>query len=144
MRTSRKPRFVLIFLLVLCALFIYGYTSRMDELAGLQAEMVAIQSRIDHAKQEQTKLVDERAYVTSPEYLNRTAREDFDMGKPGDRLVVPIPPEGGTSVTGGMAVAAASVPETTALAFDPHDLPVWQQWVTFFTDTRPTGARQVR
>lgn len=147
MRTSRKPRFVLVFLLALCALFVYGYTARLDELAGLQAEIADVQARIDHARQEQKKLESRLADVTSDDYLDRAAREIFDYGKEGDRLVVPIAPEEGAA-RGGMATLSGSANAPAALLFDPHDLPVWQQWVAFFADShsasRPSSARPVR
>lgn len=143
MRPSRKPRFVVIFLLVLCAVFIYGYTARMGELAGLQVELVAIQARVGDANQDRKKLESERAYVASADYLDRTAREDFDFGKAGDRLVVPIQALDGASGTAssGMAVPAGAAVNAAAVVFDPHDLPVWQQWVTFFADGRARAAR---
>ncbi|MCC6168238.1 MAG: septum formation initiator family protein [Caldilineaceae bacterium] len=149
MRTSRKPRFVLVFLLALCALFVYGYTARLDELAGLQAKIVTMQARIDDAKQEQTKLESVRADIAGDDYLDRAAREIFDYGKEGDRLVVPIAPGEGAAraVTGGMAMQPGSANVTAAL-FDPHDLPVWQQWVAFFAEShsafRLSNARPAR
>ncbi len=140
MRSSRKPRFVLIFLLALCALFVYGYTARMDELAALQGEITVMEARIAEAKQEQERLVEQLAYVNSPDFLDQSARKDFDMGLEGDRLVVPIPQPGRAdpSVTGGMVVELPGETGATALGFDPHDLPVWQQWVTFFADSGST------
>lgn len=138
MRPTRKPRLVLVFLLALCALFVYGYTARMQGLGVLQTEIVAMQGRIDHAQQEQQRLTGELRHFTSPDYLEQTAREDFDSGREGDVVIVPIKPgsaEGST--TGGMAVPAVGA-EATAV-FDPHDLPVWQQWATFFATNLSTA-----
>lgn len=138
MRPTRKPRLVLVFLLALCALFVYGYTARMQELDVLQTEIVAMQGRIDHAQQEQQRLIGELKHFTSPDYLEQAAREDFDFGREGDVVIVPIKPGGGeSSTTGGMAVQPAIA--EPVLVFDPHDLPIWQQWVTFFSTNLGTA-----
>lgn len=97
-----------------------------------------MQARIDHARLEQEQLEDELAYVTSPDYLDETARQDFDMGKQGDRLIVPIAEAEDAGAT-SIGAAASPTEAEPADAFDPYDLPVWQQWVTFFAANSRTA-----
>lgn len=140
MRPSRKTRFLLIFLLVLCALFVYGYTARLRELSALQDEIAAMQSRIDHARLEQKRYEEELAYVMSPDYLGAAARQDFDMGIEGDRLIVPVVKADSVGATStGAAAALLAETEAAATPFDPYDLPVWQQWVAFLTANSRTA-----
>lgn len=128
MRPSRKPRVILILLIALCGIFVYSYTSRLMEKAAIEAEIVEMQARIREAKAEQYQLTAELESLSQPDYIDKVAREDFGYAKPGDKVLVvvkeptPSPLEDKTS---GLAGATSTV--------DLRNLPVWRQWVVFFT-----------
>ena len=129
MRPSQKPRIILIILIALCGLFVYSYTSRLAEKSHLNAEIMAVQARIDAAKTEQLELQEELAYISQPDYINEAARVQFNSVKPGDRVLV--------IVDKPVAKADAAMESLTAVAsanpIDYRNFPVWQQWVVLFT-----------
>lgn len=59
--------------------------------------------RKEQLVQEQKKLNDELAYVQSDYYAEKVAREELQLGKPGETVV--IVPEGMISVEGKKAIA---------------------------------------
>lgn len=128
MRPSRKPRLILIFLIGLCGLFVYSYTLRLIEKSGVETDIVRLQARIDAAKTEQFELLAEREALSEPDYLDRAAREIFDWARPGDKVLMMIK-EPASAPDTAQAPAVTSVTP----AVDLQNLPVWQQWVSFFT-----------
>jgi cell division protein FtsB len=128
MRPSRKPRIILILLIGLCGIFVYSYTSRLGEQSHVQAEIVAMQARIDAAKAEQFELLGELDALSDADFLDRVAREKFGLAKPGDKLLVIIDePSENANIGNGL------VPATTTNPIDFRNFPVWQQWIVFFT-----------
>ena len=128
MSSTRKPRLILMLLIALCGYFIYGYSTRLIELGRIEAEIDAKETKIAMALVEQAELNAELASLNSPDYLDKAAREIFDMAKPGDTVLMVIKP------TPQAIVAAEEVaaPNTSGIATG-EVLPVWQQWVDFFT-----------
>jgi cell division protein FtsB len=144
MGSSRKPRFLLILMLGLCGFFVFGYAERSAQRAELERGNDALRAEIGEAEAKQKVLLKELAYVRSPDYLEETARKDFDMGLPGDRAVVivhegdaaPAAPSAGvlrmdTTVTSVMPVSAPARSTAAGKA------PVWQQWVNLFAGDTP-------
>jgi cell division protein DivIC len=129
MRSSRKSRVILIFLIALCGLFVYSYTSRLMEKAQVEAQIAEVQARIVEAKTEQEKLLKERKALDQPDFIDRVARRNFGMGRPGDKVVVLI--KGPASAP--VAENVSAVPSTVVSSLDVGNLPVWRQWVAFFT-----------
>jgi cell division protein FtsB len=128
MRPSQKPRVILMFLIALCGLFVYSYASRLAEKSRIEAEIVAMQSRIDEAKTEQYQLLEELDQVKQPDYIDRVAREKFNRAMPGDKVLVIIDEsEASTSNDTRGSASAATNP------IDYRNFPIWQQWVVFFT-----------
>lgn len=127
MRQSRKPRIILIILIALCGLFVYSYTSRLGEKARLDGQIAAMQTRIDQAKIEQLELQEEYSQLNQPDFLDRAARELFDMALPGDKLLVILDEDESSTNTTETALGTATNP------IDYRSFPIWQQWVVFFT-----------
>jgi cell division protein FtsB len=128
MRPSRKPRIILIFLIALCGIFVYSYTSRLMEKAQLDAQIAEVQARIDDAKTEQLELLAERDNLDQPEYIDRVAREIFGWVKPGDTALMVIKEPAPSPFAENVAAAATSISTV-----DLRNLPVWKQWVVFLT-----------
>jgi len=128
MRTSRKPRIILILLIALCAIFVYSYTARLGEKSRVEADIVRTQVQIDKAQSEHYRLLKERDELSEPDFLDRVAREDFGLARPGDKLLVIMDQPTTNSSASDVAVAAP-----VANPIDYRNFPVWQQWVVFFT-----------
>jgi cell division protein FtsB len=128
MRPSRKPRIILVFLIALCALFVYSYTSRLAEKSHLDALIAAEQGRIAEAKVENAILREEQAKLQQPDYLDQLARKLFGYGKPGDQLwtIIDAPEHASSS-------AESTVAESPVNPLDFRNYPVWRQWIVFFT-----------
>ena len=127
MRTSRKPRVILIFLIALCGVFVVSYTTRMAQKSHLETEISAMKARINEAKNEQAMLLDEYEKLDQPDYIDRIARTYFDRVLPGDRVLVIVDEPSAASKQGRAPTFAASNP------IDYRNFPIWQQWVVFFT-----------
>jgi cell division protein FtsB len=133
MQTYRRSRVVLVALLILCGYFVYGYTTRLAAKAEIVRANEALRAKIVQAQQTGRRLEMELKYVTSPDYIDRVAREEFDLAKPGDRVIVMVDPVTGapavTNILGLPAGMAAGRRTTT-----PEVVPVWQQWLDFLAE----------
>jgi cell division protein DivIC len=127
-RPSRKPRIILIFLIALCGIFVYSYTARLMEKAQLESQIAQVQARIDGAKTEQLELLAQRDKLDQPEYIDWVAREIFGWVKPGDTALMVIKEPVSSRLAEDVSAAATAIS-----AVDLRNLPVWQQWVVFFT-----------
>jgi cell division protein FtsB len=136
--SSRKPRVILVFLIALCGVFVYSYTARLSEKSDVDAQIVAMQARIEGAKNEQYKLLNEREDLNQPDFLDRTAREDFGMVKPGDKLLVIVDEAAESAKVNDVTVAAAAATNL----IDYRNSPIWKQWVVFFTTASFTNSLQ--
>jgi cell division protein FtsB len=132
MYATRRPNLLLILLIVLCGLFVYSYTARLGEKSVIDAEIAAMQARIDQAKMQQQELLAERAALRDPAYLDTVARTVLDHAKPGDKVltIVKVPDSAAESPAQADLAAPAPAPAVSAT------LPVWQQWVSFFAGER--------
>ena len=128
MRPSRKPRIILVFLIALCGLFVYSYTSRLAEKSHLDTLIEAERGRIAQARVENAFLQDELAKQQQPDALDQAARKLFDRGKPGDKMLVIVDPEPGTTAAG---LAQDELSATNPM--DYRSFPIWRQWVYLFT-----------
>ena len=127
-RPSRKPSVILVFLIELCGLFVYNYTMRLLEKSQVETRILAMQARIDDAKTEQYELLAMRDGLNQPEYIDQVAREKFGLAKPGDKVLVILNEPSAAPVAQQVAAASADV-----ASVDIRTLPIWQQWVVFFT-----------
>lgn len=127
MISTRRARVLLALAIVLCALFAYQYAGRLRQLAAVEAEALAMRMQVEQAQHRQQRLDAELAALDDPEFLDRVARQEFDMAKPGDQVVVviketPSAPQPGAAVN----------PLPTNQGATVIGSPVWRQWVDFF------------
>jgi cell division protein FtsB len=138
LRPSRKPRILLVLLLLLCGLFVYSYIGRQDERAVIEQEIDALRAQLVAGQQEQQRLQDELAYVSGPEYLDKVAREEFDMARPGDRVIIRVDKQPAAWVGSAPVESRLVAPQAAdadEFRIEPPAQPVWQQWFTFFSTT---------
>jgi cell division protein FtsB len=107
------------------------FTSRIAEGQPLQEAYNRVQQEIDDLQQEQQALIAERDYVRSDAYVERWARGDGKMIRPGEVLVVPVPvnlPGEGSETPSVVVVPVETVPP------EPES---WRLWWALFFDSAP-------
>lgn len=133
--SERNPRLLLFVLMGFCLLFIISYTSRLIEYSQTQTLLANWETRIEEANQRQSKLVAQREFVYSDDYVDKIAREDLGLAKPGDTVIVIIP-DTENSIAQPLPVETPQILSTA----EPVQMPNWQQWVELFkqkSTTRP-------
>lgn len=127
MMSSRRARVILASLIALCALYAYSYAMRLSERAAVEAEIVAMQAQVEAALERKLQLEAELAALDDPNFLERMARQEFEMARPGDTVLVIVRE---TPIAPQPQAATAMAP---APALDGRQSqPVWRQWVDFF------------
>ena len=95
----------------------------------MRQEARAIQQRIEQLKQENRRLSRELDYLKSDEYIEKVAREELGLVRPGDVPVVMVPPDGqraqSTLPTPSPTPAPTPSPER-------RSIPIWQRWLALF------------
>jgi cell division protein FtsL len=136
---QRRPLFSrlgLLVLIALCFFFVASYTGRLRHKADVEQEIAALQQRIAEAEQHQQELQAELDYVNSPAYIEEVARNELDMAKPGDKVIVVVkhdaeatPDEAAPDV----AASGAPAPEEYPVDSGSLDEPTWEQWLDLVT-----------
>jgi cell division protein FtsB len=134
-----KWRTILFVFIALCVVFVASYSQRLLDKSRVTAETEEWQARIEHALDRQLALQSELREINSPAYVDRIARQELDMVRPGDKVLVIIeevvaPVVEAASVDEQPEVAAAVEEiEAVAPAAAQVDGPsIWQQWLTVF------------
>jgi cell division protein FtsB len=107
-------------LMIVAALLILDLNGRIVALNRLSKQRDQLQKQVLGLQATATALADEVAYATSQAAVDQWAREEGHMTRPGDVLVIPIPPPGATSVP-------VFVPTPV-----PQKVENWQIWWALF------------
>jgi len=93
----------------------------------MRQEARAVERRIEDLKKENQRMSRELEYYRSDEYIEKVAREELGLVRPGDVAVVIVPPND------GVASPSTLLPTPTPTA-TPHrgDIPTWQRWLSLF------------
>ncbi len=123
---STRARVILLALIALCLLFVVSYTGRLVQRSRLQAEIQQWEERLAQEQARQLELQAELTYVSSADYVDEVAREELEMVRPGDTVIVvlegtPIP----TPTVTPTPAPATMAPETSSA-------PPWKQWWGLF------------
>lgn len=110
---------VLFVLIVVGGKAIQGYEMRQ--------EARALEARIDELKREYRRLNEELEYYRSDVYIEKVAREELGLVRPGDVAVVVISPEGRRSSS-----SLLPTPTPAPTAVPERDVPTWQRWLSLF------------
>ena len=140
-------RLALFVLIALCVLFVVGYANRLMTLSQLDEATHEMEAQIQADNDKNLELQARLAYVKSPDYLDKIAREDLGMAKEGDTVVVvlaatPVPTFALPTVTPqANVVAPAPLGAWQGEAgADSDGKPLWQQWFELFA-AAPCEAR---
>lgn len=79
-------------LLVLFGLLMMDLNTRLQELSRVSAQRDLVKTQVAAQIATQQYLKTRIAYVDSDEYVEEWARQEAHMARPGDHVIVPLPP----------------------------------------------------
>lgn len=103
----RNGRVLAVILICLAVVFVYGYVQRAQEAQQLRAEIVQMEANIEAARLRTAALESELRYAASDVYLDKIAREELGMAKPGETALIVVDP-----ATGEQSAQANTAPST--------------------------------
>lgn len=119
-------------------IFVSSYTSRLLRKAEIEQEIVAWEQRVDEAEFRRSELQAELDYVNSPAYLEEAARDQLDMAREGDTVIIVVP-TGSTLTPGDSEVDGDNTrtmdsggSEMVRAMAGSRDSPTWRQWIALF------------
>ena len=118
-----KKQVLLVGVQVIVGLLMMDMNSRLSELYRLKNQLEVVQAQYDEALAQNERLKEKVAYAQSDKAVDEWAREQGHMAKPGDVVIVPIPPE-------GAQIMPTPMPTPTTIVAENWE--VWQ--VLFFGD----------
>lgn len=101
-----KPRFYLLLMMVLLAVFLGVYLSQSGFMSRRAEQIAQLEAQRNLAEQQNAELERKIAFSKTDEYVERVAREELGLLKPGEIRYVP-----GTEA--GIAVQQFEQPQTT-------------------------------
>ncbi|MEJ5202285.1 MAG: septum formation initiator family protein [Anaerolineales bacterium] len=90
-------RLLMVVLLVLFGFLMMDLNTRLQELSRVSAQRDLVKTQVAAQVATQQYLNTRIAYVGSDEYVEEWARQEAHMAKPGDHVIVPLPPENAQS-----------------------------------------------
>ncbi len=118
-----KKQILLVGVLIVVGLLMMDMNTRLAELFRLKSQLEVAQAQYDHAVEENLRLKEKIAYAQSEKAVDEWAREQGHMAKPGDVVIIPIPPKGAKP-------NPTPVPTPTTVVVENWE--IWQ--VLFFGD----------
>ncbi|MBI2848824.1 MAG: septum formation initiator family protein [Chloroflexi bacterium] len=118
-----------VFLLLTIPILVYlGFSTGKKALDAYSLNQQAneIRRQIDALKARYTDLQNQVQYFQSEEYVEKAAREQFGLVKPGDVAVVVVAPK-----------PVPSLKDEKAASHSPQSPPNWQLWWGFLLGTYP-------
>ncbi|HPC05609.1 MAG TPA: septum formation initiator family protein [Anaerolineaceae bacterium] len=115
-----KKQVLLVGVLVIVGLLMMDMNSRLSELYRLKNQLEVVQAQYDEALAQNERLKEKVAYAQSDKAVDEWAREQGHMAKPGDVVIVPIPPEGAQIMPTPMPTPTTIVAEN------------WEVWQVLF------------
>ncbi len=117
---------LLIAAIVLLVLIAIG--ERALQNYGMQQEAKAAERRVEQLKKENQRLNQQLDYYRSDQYIEKMAREELGLVRPGDVAVAIV----GTPDPSNSQLVPTPTPSPTPDASD-RDKPNWQRWLSRFT-----------
>jgi cell division protein FtsB len=110
---------------VVFTLFVIG--GKAVQSYELKQEALALERRIDSLKTEHRLLKQQLEYYRSDQFIEKVAREDLGLVKPGDVAIIMAVPKSYAPHT-PPEPASWELPDKPALA----GIPTWQRWLQLF------------
>lgn len=90
MLTLIRSRFFKILLIIIVGLLAYRYYQNYAMIRKLEATITELENSLIMARGEKTRLEEELNNINNPEYIERIAREELGLVKPGELLLMPV------------------------------------------------------
>lgn len=90
MLTLIRSRFFKILLIIIVGLLAYRYYQNYAMIRKLEATITELENSLIMARGEKTRLEKELNNINNPEYIERIAREELGLVKPGELLLIPV------------------------------------------------------
>lgn len=117
---------LLIAAIVLLVLVVIG--ERAVQNYGMKQEAKAAENKVVLLKKENQQLNQQLQYYRSDQYIEKMAREELGLVRPGDVAVAIV----GTPDAGSSGLLPTPTPSATPDA-SSRDKPNWQRWLSLFT-----------
>lgn len=101
---------------------------KAEEGYQLRQQARALQQHIDQLQTDNRQLSQKLDYYRSDQYIEKIAREQLGLVRPGDVPVIVVPPDGTPEPD---IVTPTVTPTSTA-----PPSPIWQRWLSIFVDQR--------
>jgi cell division protein FtsB len=75
---------------ILAGYFVVGFGRVALVGHELRASKANLQTQVDELAAQVTTLEDRKAYVQTDEYIEKAAREEYKLSRPGDQVIVPM------------------------------------------------------
>ena len=119
-RLPESKRVLLVIIFVVLFFLLMDLNHRLGEMNRLSQQRATLALETTRLAQTQMVLETKIANVNSDTAVEKWAREEAKLVKPGDKLIVPIPPPGET-------------PQPTPVTFAvPEPVPNWRVWWQLF------------
>jgi len=92
LKKVNKRRLLIVSLLIVFGLMMMDLNSRLQELSRVSTQRDLVQTQVIAEITTQQAIKTRIAYVDSEEYVEEWARQEAHMAKPGDHVIVPLPP----------------------------------------------------
>ena len=116
----RSAGIIIVVLMAACLLFVGSYVQKLGEKAAVEAQIVAMQQQIEHAKVRTAILSKELAQANDEAHVAAIARDSLNLVQEGDQLIAIVDP------AAPEAPAAGGSTSTVRMPIDAN--PNWQRW----------------
>ncbi len=107
-----------------------GLSQRIAAGQPLQDAYDSVEAEIEVLRQEQAELLATRDFVQSDAFVERWARDEGKMLRPGEVLIIPVPASAGVEPT---PIPEPEIPVETT----PPEPEPWMLWWALFFDSPP-------
>ena len=101
---------------------------KAEEGYQLRQEAKALQQHIDQLQKDNRQLSQKLDYYRSDQYIEKVAREDLGLMRPGEIPVIVVPADGTPQPS---LVAPTPTPAPTSVV---PPAPIWRRWLSVFVD----------
>lgn len=112
---------------ILAGYFVVGFGRVALVGHELRSTKADLQSEVDELAGDVTALEDRKAYVQTDEYIEKAAREEYKLSRPGDQVIVPMYEAENADNADGTAQPAERAKPQTREPVEP-----WQAWWDLF------------
>ncbi|NOZ51085.1 MAG: septum formation initiator family protein [Chloroflexi bacterium] len=84
--------------IIVLLLFVAGYTGKLLTSGRVHSDKAALEHTVQMEDQRQTELLQELVNVDSPAEIERVARDELNMAKPGDHPIVVVQDPAGDEI----------------------------------------------